>query len=169
MQPQMALLPIPIPPAPILEQAVGYKNERNVRYLALWWEPCGDEVMVSDGFVTFTGNWSGYLAYVHHKKVYPCLKPYNLGSSDEPAEYHLVVDLQERKVYAAKCTEAEMVLAEQWAMVQAEPTLVSVETFSDLLQDFVEQEQFVPSMDEIMHQMDEDDKAVRALTHWLKT
>ena len=167
MQPQMALLSIPVPPAPVLEQAVGYKNERDVRYLSLWWEPCGDEVMASDGFVTFTGNWSGYLAYVHHKKIYPYLKLYNLGSSDDPAEYHLVVDLQERKVYAARCTEAEMVLAEQWAIAQAEPALVSVGYLDDLLPCMVEQTQSLPSMDEIMHQMDEDYKAVRALTHWL--
>jgi hypothetical protein len=167
MEPQMDLLSIPVPPSPILEQAVGYKNDRDVRYLSLWWEPCGDEVMVSDGFVTFTGNWSGYLAYVHHKKVYSCLRRYNLGSSDEPAEYHLVVDLQERKVYAARCAETEVILAEQWAMAQAEPALVSVEYLDDMLPELVEQTQPLPTMEEIMHLMNEDYKAVRAITQWL--
>ncbi len=128
---------------------------------------CGDEVMVSDGFVTLTGNWSGYLAYVHHKKIYHYLKSYNLGSSDEPAEYHLVVDLQERKVYAARCTEAEMILAEQWAMAQAVPEVVSVDGFDDLLPDLIEQTQSLPTMEEIMNQMDEDYRAVRVLTQWL--
>jgi hypothetical protein len=123
--------------------------------------------MVSDGFVTFTGNWSGYLAYVQHKKIYPYLKQYNLGSSDQPAEYHLLVDLKERMVYAARRTEAEMILAEQWAMAQAEPALVSIELQGDLLPDLLEQTQSLPTMDEIMHQMDEDFIAVRALTNWL--
>ena len=167
MQPQMDLLSIPLPPVPILERAIGYKNDREVRFLALWWEPCGDELMVSDGFMTFTGNWSGYLAYVHHKKIYPYLKAYNLGSSDESAEYHLVVDLQERKVYVARSTEAEMILAEQWTMAQAELAFVSVECLDDLCPEILEQMQSLPSMDEIMHQMDVDDRAVRTLTQWL--
>lgn len=50
----------PVPPEPILENAVGYHNQRGARHIALWWEPAGDEVMVSDGFVTFTGHWPGY-------------------------------------------------------------------------------------------------------------
>ena len=79
----MTRLKIPVPPAPILEQAVGYRNARDARFLALWWEPCGDEAMVSDGFETFTGNWRGYQAYVLHKSVISQLKAYNLGSSDD--------------------------------------------------------------------------------------
>ena len=86
-------LSIPVPPAPILERAVGYQNERNARYLALWWEPCGDEVMVADGYVSFTGHWSGYLAFIQHRRIYPLLVGLNLGSSEEAADYHLVIDL----------------------------------------------------------------------------
>jgi hypothetical protein len=93
----MNQLNIPIPPAPILEQAVGYQNSRNARYLALWWEPCGDEAMVSDGLVTFTGLWPGYLAFVQHPTVHPHLVAYNLVSSEYPADFHLVIDLEERR------------------------------------------------------------------------
>ena len=57
MENTLTVLAIPVPPEPILEQAVGYRNDRNAHYLALWWEPCGDEAMVSDGFITFTGHW----------------------------------------------------------------------------------------------------------------
>ena len=109
MNPQLTQLDIPVPPAPILEQAVGYENTHNARYLSLWWEPAGDEAMVSDGFVTFTGHWAGYLAFIHHKLLYHHLAIYNLGSSDDPAEYRLVVDLQERKAYIAKTCDAEIV------------------------------------------------------------
>ncbi len=111
MIPEMIHLAIPVPPAPVLERAVGYQNIRNARFLALWWEPAGDEAMVSDGFATFTGDWPGYLAYVQHKAVYQHLVSYNLGSSDEPAEYHLVINLLERKAYMARSRDAEMVLA----------------------------------------------------------
>ena len=60
-----------------------------------------------------------------------------------------------------------MILAEQWAMAQAEPVLVSVECLDDLIPSLVEQTLSLPTMDEIMHQMGEDYKAVRALTHWM--
>ena len=66
-------LPIPVPPSPLLERAVGYQREQEARFLALWWEPCGDEVMVSDGYISFTGHWPGYLTYVQHPRIYPHL------------------------------------------------------------------------------------------------
>ena len=75
MQNQMTVLPIPVPPAPILEQAVGYQNDRHARFLALWWEPCGDEVMVSDGFVTFTGSDVFYrmIALANYICIFDCI------------------------------------------------------------------------------------------------
>ncbi len=169
MIPEMIQLAIPVPPAPVLERAVGYQNTRNARLLALWWEPAGDEAMVSDGFVTFTGDWPGYLAYVHHKAVYPHLALYNLGSSDEPAEYYLVIDLLERKAYIAKSREAEMVLAHQWGQgsARAEPVLTTMEEFEEMLQGFVEQIQAIPSMEEVRQRMDEDRQAVERLVFWL--
>ncbi|HMN13796.1 MAG TPA: hypothetical protein PKD55_15900, partial [Bellilinea sp.] len=47
-------LSIPVPPAPLLEQAVGYPRGEGARYLALLWEACGDEGMVSDRYISFT-------------------------------------------------------------------------------------------------------------------
>ena len=111
MQKTMAVAAIPVPPSPVLEQAVGYENNKGARYLALWWEPSGDEAMVSDGYITFTGHRPGYLAYVHHPSVYPCLATYNLGSSDDLAEYRLVVDLQERQAFVCPSQEAVNLLA----------------------------------------------------------
>ena len=58
MEKQMTQRNIPVPPAPVLELAVGYRNYRGACYLALWWacarasgpgELCGDEAMVCDG------------------------------------------------------------------------------------------------------------------------
>ena len=162
-------LDIPVPPAPILEQAVGYTNTRGAHYLALWWEPAGDEAMVSDGLVTFTGNWAGYLAFIHHKFIYHHLAIYNLGSSDDPAEYRLVIDLLERKAYIAKCKEAVALLDGQWERVtpQTEPVFLSSAAFEDLLQDFSEQIKVIPSIEEIKQRMEEDHKAVETLIRWL--
>ena len=123
MENQMTQLNIPVPPAPILEKAVGYRNYRNVHFLALWWEPCGDEAMVSDGLVTFSGHWPGYLAYLQHRTVHPQLAAYNLGSSEDPAEYRLVIDLEERLAFIALCKEAEKILTSQWGNPQEKPKI----------------------------------------------
>jgi hypothetical protein len=166
---QMIQLNIPVPPAPILELAVGYENTRKARYLALWWEPAGDEAMVSDGFVTFTGNWPGYLAFIHHKLIYHHLVIYSLGSSDDSAEYRLVIDLQERKAYIAKACDAEIVVTGQWEVIPylAGQVLLSSDDFEGLLQNFIEQIQFIPSMEEVRQHMEKDHQAVETLIRWL--
>jgi hypothetical protein len=148
---------------------VGYENNRNARYLALWWEPAGDEAMVSDGFVTFTGHWAGYLAFIHHKTIYHHLVIYNLGSSDDPADYRLVIDLQERMAYIAKSDDAETVVAGQWEIIpnQAGQVLLSSDDFENLLQNLTEQMQFIPSMEEVRQRMERDHQAVERLLRWL--
>ena len=169
MEKQMTQLNIPVPPVPILEQAVGYRNERHARFLALWWEPCGDEAMVSDGFVTFTGHWPGYLAYVQHRAVHPQLAAYNLGSSEESAEYHLIIDLQKRQAYIAPWKKAESILASQWqgATAQEKPVTISSEEMEKWLADLSEQLFHFPGMDELLSQMAEDQKHVVMLRQWL--
>jgi hypothetical protein len=170
MEKQLTQLNIPVPPAPVLEHAVGYRNyrnARNARFLALWWEPCGDEAMVSDGLVTFTGHWPGYLAYVQHRAVHPQLAAFNLGSSEDPAEYRLVIDLEERLAFIAACREAERLLTYQWGKSQEKPVAISSEELEKWLGDLAEQLTHTPSVDELMNQMAEDQKHVETLQHWL--
>jgi hypothetical protein len=167
MEKQMTQLNIPVPPVPILEQAVGYRNERHARFLALWWEPCGDEAMVSDGFVTFTGHWPGYLAYVQHRAVHPQLAAYNLGSSEDPAKFRLVIELEERLAFIAPCKEAERLLFSQWGTSQEKPVTISSEEMEKWLADLSEQLSHFPSMDELLSQMAEDQKHVAILRQWL--
>jgi hypothetical protein len=147
---------IPVPPAPLLEQAVGYQNSKNARYLALWWEPCGDEAMVSDGMVSFTGHWPGYLAYVQHRHVFHHLAACPLGSSEEPARMKLIIDLRERKGMVAMARVADRFLAAQWQPNYIpERTLVlnpgDLETLVEL---FFQQP--IPSMEEVTRRMKED-------------
>lgn len=167
MEKQLTQLNIPVPPAPILEQAVGYRNYRNARFLALWWEPCGDEAMVSDGLVTFTGLWPGYLAYVQHRSVHFQLVAYNLGSSEDPAEYRLVIDLENRQAFIAPCKDAEGLLTSQWGTSREKPVAISSEEMEKWLADLSEQLSHFPSMDELLSQMAEDQKHVETLQYWL--
>jgi hypothetical protein len=163
------LLPIPVPPAPLLERAVGYQNERSARYMALWWEPCGDEVMVSDGYVSFTGHWPGYLAFIQHRRIYPQLVGLNLGSSEENADYHLVIDLVERKAYVAPNRDADQLLSSQWQTGQrpALPALHSLADLEALLTTFMEMHSFSITEEELIQRMEEDRKAVQELANWL--
>ena len=176
MENQMFQLNIPVPPAPLLEQAVGYQNYRNARFLALWWEPCGDEVMVSDGLVTFTGLWSGYLAYVHHSAVHPHLAAYNLGSSDCPADHHLVIDLMQRRAFIYPREEADNLLMSQWQkevvgdcppVEQENIICLSPQNLEKWVADMGQQLTQFPSMGELMSQIAEDEKCVASLEQWL--
>ena len=169
MNKRIAVATIPVPPSPVLEQAVGYENNKGARYLALWWEPAGDEAMVSDGYVTFTGHWPGYLAYVHHPSVYPYLVTYNLGSSDDLAEYRLVIDLQERQAFVCPSQEAVNLLASQWetATEHLESVSLSSEDLDDLFKEFFNQVLVPPTLDELERRMEADRIAVETLTRWL--
>ena len=171
MKPKMTPINIPVPPEPILEQAVGYKNDVGARYLSLWWECAVDEAMLSDGSLTTTttANWAGYLAYIHHKAVHPHLASYNLGSSDDPARYHLMIDLFERKAYIALCRVAEKVLEEIWWLEAAEieKMTLSDEDAKALIMAFEEALQETPEDDELPPSMEEERQAVLELTQWL--
>ena len=171
MKPKMIPINIPVPPEPILERAVGYPDDVGARYLSLWWEPVGDEAMLSDGSVTTTttANWMGYLAYIHHNAVYPHLASYNLGSSDDPARYHLLIDLVERKAYIALCRDAEKILEEIWWLEadENEKMTLTDEDSAALVKLFKEALQGTPEDDELPPSMEEEHQAVMELTRWL--
>lgn len=176
MKMQMTPIDIPVPPAPLLEQAVGYRNYRKAHYLALWWDPCGDEAMVSDGLLTFTGLWSGYLAFVQHGAVHLHLAAYNLGSSENSADFHLVIDLDERRAFISPSKEADHLLATQWQRatdgvcpLSAQEVSLSLSStdMEKWLEGLEQQLLHFPSMAELLSQIAEDEKCVAALEQWL--
>ena len=169
MKPKKISLHIPVPPAPILEQAVGYPDEVGARYLSLWWECANDEVILSDGAEIIYGDWEGYLAYVHHKAVYPHLTYFNLGSSDEPAKYHLLIDLILRKAYAVSDRDAERIMDEslQREADEIEKMILSDEDEAALIKAFEEALQETDVDDELLPSMEEERQAVQELTRWL--
>jgi len=164
----MIPLSIPVPPTPLLERAVGYQRETEGRFLTMWWEPCGDAAMVSDGLVSFTGHWPGYLTYVQHPRIYPHLAAYNLGSSEGEAEYHLVIDRQEGAAYILPARQAGKLLSMQWERGERLeiPQVLSLHDLEAVLQK-IAQEWRAPSTAEVMARMKEDQAAVQALRDWL--
>ena len=157
-------LSIPVPPDPLLEQALGYNGQ--ARFFAAWWEPCGDAAMVSDGRTTATGEWQGFLAYVQHPIIYPTLYRVDLGSSETEAKAWLVIDRQERKAWIAKPQDARAFLSGQWP--QGEQVL-HVESMDQLLALVIDRFQQIETVtvQDVMHWMENTQKAVAALTAWL--
>jgi len=168
MEFQMTRLRIPVPPAPIIERAVGYQNQRNARYLALWWEPCGDEVMVSDGLVSFTGHWPGYLAYIQHALVAPALFNYNLGSSEDSATHRLLIDLEARQAYIVLGSEGERILSSRREpQPRNSPAMLFMEDLEPVLREWAKSLKADISMEDVMRRMAEDQKAVSTLRAWM--
>jgi len=157
-------LSIPVPPDPLLEQALGYNGQ--ARFFAAWWEPCGDEAMVSDGCTTATGEWQGFLAYVQHPIIYPALYSVDLGSSETEAKAWLVIDRQERKAWIAKPQDARAFLSGQWPKSEQILHVESLDQLLELVIDRFRQMETVTVQD-VMHWMETTQKAVAALTAWL--
>src|SRR5262245_23840018 len=95
--------------------AFGYHGGR--RFVALFWEPCGDEACYDDGQNYACGscdNWL-FLDFVQRPDVSAWLDEngLNLGNSDEAALHWLIVDAQTKEVFAAPRQEARATLLRQ--------------------------------------------------------
>jgi hypothetical protein len=123
---QFVELAIRVPPAPVLENAMAYHGQ--ARWMAMYWEPGGDEAVVSDGQTSFTSEWDAYLMYTRH--FYRQLAGHDFGSSDGEAREWLLIDRFERKAYAAPVKAARAFLAEQWP--KSEPVHLSEEQWDEL-------------------------------------
>jgi hypothetical protein len=102
--------PFTLPPGFL--SAFGYRGGR--RFVALFWEPCGDEACYDDGQSYACGlcdNWL-FLDFVRRPDVRRWLyaNGIHLGSSDQPALHWLLVDSGTGEVYAAPCANARAAL-----------------------------------------------------------
>lgn len=161
-------LTIPVPPEPVLENALGYTGQ--AQFFTTWWEPCGDEAMVSDGRTSATGEWQGFLAYTQHPLIRPALFGFDLGSSESEAEFWLVIDRQERKAWIARPADARSLLAQQWP--QAGPNsdqILHIEDLDQLLALVIDrfQQMDTVTVQDVMHWMENTRQAVAELTDWL--
>jgi hypothetical protein len=93
----------------------GYRGGR--RFVAHFWEPCGDEACYDDGQSYACGscdNWL-FLNFVRRPDVRAWLDEngLNLGNSDEAALHWLIVDAQTGEVFATPRQEARASLLHQ--------------------------------------------------------
>ena len=105
--------PFQLPPGFL--PAFGYREGR--RFVALYWEPCGDEACYDDGVSYACGmsdHWL-YLGFIRRPEVRRWLdeQGLNLGNSDEPTDHWLVADAMTGDLYAAPRREALEVVRQQ--------------------------------------------------------
>ncbi len=101
--------------------AFGYQGGR--RFVALFWEPCGDEACYHDGQNYACGscdNWL-FLDFIRRPDVRRWLDEngIHLGSSDETAQHWLIVDASTDNLYAAPRQDARAILLRQELSEQA--------------------------------------------------
>ena len=165
-------IPLKLPGS--FEEALGYQG--NLRWVAFYWEPCGDEAVFDDGFCSGDGNWWGFLQFVRHPSVAPWLSPYDLGSSDSEAKHWLLCDLESREAYVGErelvrsflSDEARKVLPKSpaWEISSAEIK----ELPADILTAFREELKRLPTplMAEIEEKMRRDQEAVEKMVQEIK-
>jgi hypothetical protein len=79
----------------------------------MWWTPLGDELMFSDGAVTPTGNYRGWLSFCVHPVTRLFLNAYELGSSEPEAEHWLLGDRHLATVEVGSAHDVRALLATQ--------------------------------------------------------
>ena len=158
---------VPVPPEPLLEDAVGYCNLSHTIYLGMWWERCGDEAMISDGRMAITGYYEGYLAYIRHSSVN--LIDYKLGDSDNEAQNCLIIDLSERRAYIAPKKISEKLLLEQWSTSPAEENILSMadEDTAQRINEILEDIESTATFEGLMAGIEKSEHNVFLMEKWL--
>jgi hypothetical protein len=118
------LLKAPFPLPSGFLAAFGYTYGR--RFVALYWEPCGDEACFDDGQSYACGmsdNWLN-LDFKRQPEVRQWIDAnrLNLGSSDELAQHWLVADTATGNLYAAPCRVAHAIVHQQELPDQGQAT-----------------------------------------------
>ena len=93
--------------------SLGYQGD--ARYVAIYWEQCGDEAAWHDGRSAFAGAfWPAYQALMGHN--FSPGHPYHwlLGASDAGAVFWLVVDRETEDAWLVPPGQAEEILRRQW-------------------------------------------------------
>jgi hypothetical protein len=106
---ELVRLPLPCPPQ--LVELSGYTG--GARLVALWWSPFGDELVISDGALTETGGWRGWLCFCEHPLAGLFLEPYRLGDSEDEGEHRLLVDRHLGTLDVGLARDIEQLLATQ--------------------------------------------------------
>ena len=127
---ELVRLPLPCPPQ--LIELSGYTG--GARLVALWWSPLGDELMISDGTLTETGCWRGWLCFSGHPLARLFLEPYRLGDSEDEGEHRLLVDRYLGTLDVGLARDVEQLLATQPSELHALTADLSAPETEALLQ-----------------------------------
>jgi hypothetical protein len=125
------------------ERAFGYDGD--APFLAVWWEPAGDEARYCDGFVSADGHWPVYLDLVDRQLALSIAQAlahnprgrWALGSSDESASHCLLLDLVQRTVHTAPLGETMRFLKDQ--VPPLPPVTLTSEEVAELMERFREE------------------------------
>ena len=123
----LAKLPVAAPP--MLEQAIGYFGD--ACFVALFFG-VDDEIYYADGRITASCEWDAADLFINNPIVALHLRPYHLGSSDEPPTHYLLLDRESRTLSVIPAAEAWQLLREQWVSTPTEPESVLVVSSEDL-------------------------------------
>lgn len=100
--------------------ALGYEGE--ARYVAIWWERGGDEACWSDGRDMVVGaEYEAFLLLLKFNFPPDSWAHHLLGSSDDAAEYYLVIDRERERAWLVTPEEAPQVLQLQWPVYEVAP------------------------------------------------
>jgi hypothetical protein len=162
------IIQIPVTLPESFETALGYPGDS--KWVAFYWEPCGDESMYNDGLSSGDGNWTGFLSFVRHSKVRPWLAGYNLGASDCDADHWLLCDLINREVFVGTRQEIGSFILDHLKksspeVFTAPPVELTPENMEALLESIREcmKEIPTPSMEEVEERMRKDQEAVEKM------
>lgn len=163
----MIQIPVKLPES--FEEALGYQGE--LRWVAFYWEPCGDEAMFDDGFCSADCNWWGFIRFVGHPRVIPWLADYDLGSSDFEAKHWLLCDLESREVYVGEKAEVKSFLKAETEKVLPNPSKIEcsdeelkkahVEIYEKIMAEI--RSMPTPSMAEVEEKMRREQEAVEKM------
>lgn len=112
--------------------ALGYDGA--ARFVAIWWEQCGDEASWDDGRSQLIGaEWPAYLALLKHN--FPEGHPIGwlLGSSETEATMKIVIDRETAQAWLVPANEAHEVLLAQYPVVDAAEDGVGFVSFEQLM------------------------------------
>jgi hypothetical protein len=100
--------------------ALGYTE--SARYVAIWWERGGDEASWSDGRDMVIGaEWPAYHALLAHNFAPDDGARWLFGSSDDAAEFYLVIDRETERAWMVPAELASQVLQLQWPVHEVAP------------------------------------------------
>ena len=129
------LIPLPFQLPASLPEALGYQGGR--RWVALYWEPCGDEARVNDFHIDTECFWWSFAQFTRHPKIRPWLRGYNLGDSDTEAVHWLLCDFQERTACIGTKEEVRAELMLKYGIPQNPPVSAPVVMTAEDMLDFV--------------------------------